>query len=181
MFSQRQSRDTPTRNGMIAFHFNAPFSLTIQQPRGQCDGRRRECLRDRAALLGGLGQCSKLLLVDARNARIELEGDRLDRESVAVLHEIHGRGDVKLRGDMASLPEYGRQRHREASRMSRTEQLLRVRPCLAVLALEARLVRIGLLVKDAALSRECPASSKNVSLPDSRASSNHGALLPECL
>src|SRR5262249_49067969 len=67
------------RTSDVQRHWPAIASKELRRER---DRRRRERLRQRAPFLRPLGEHMELLRRDPGNARIDLERDRLDRESV---------------------------------------------------------------------------------------------------
>src|SRR5207244_13189545 len=90
-------------------------------------------------------------LVDARDARAAHEGHLRHLEAVVDLVDRALGGGLHLRRRLARLLEADRERHAEARRVCRREELLRVRPGAV---LEARTEVVGRA--EAALGLEAP-------------------------
>src|SRR5690606_23356843 len=112
----------------------------------QLDLRPRKQLRHRTILLRRLGVLAERRLVDPRNPPLRRQLDPRDRETVPRLLQVHlGRRLDPLRLEPGTR-QPRRERHREATRVRRREQLLRVR---ALPFLEARRERVRPLVRPA--------------------------------
>src|SRR5687768_1645883 len=90
--------------------------------------RACERLRDGAVLLRALGELAELGLVDLRHLRLVAQRDRRNLEALADLLERDVGRRADARGLEAVLAQRGRERHAEAPRVRRRDELFGVRP-----------------------------------------------------